>query len=89
MEVGMSAELGRHGCGGWCSPPYAQPPSERESLSGAKQGIAPSSFCPSLGQGGGGPQRRASDLPPCMTPVFKLGFCPPTDQPCVVAEAQP
>jgi hypothetical protein len=30
-----------------------------------------------------------SDLPPCMTPVFKLGFCPPTDQPCVVAEAQP
>jgi hypothetical protein len=29
------------------------------------------------------------DLPPCMTPVFKLGFCPPTDQPCVVAEAQP
>ncbi len=31
----------------------------------------------------------AADLPPCMTPVFKLGFCPPTDQPCVVAEAQP
>jgi hypothetical protein len=30
-----------------------------------------------------------TDLPPCMTPVFKLGFCPPTDQPCVVAEAQP
>jgi len=29
------------------------------------------------------------DLPPSMTPGFKLGFCPPTDQPCVVAEAQP
>jgi hypothetical protein len=22
-----------------------------------------------------------------MTPVFKPGFCPPTDQPCAVAEA--
>jgi len=36
-----------------------------------------------------GMSRLADDLPPCMTPVFKLGFCPPTDQPCVVAEAQP
>jgi len=27
------------------------------------------------------------DLPPRMTPVFKSGFCPPTDQPCAVAEA--
>jgi hypothetical protein len=27
------------------------------------------------------------DLPPSMTPVFKLGFCSPIDQPCAVAEA--